>query len=75
MVANNPVQEEAEEMVSVAYDGGDLEIGFNVGYILDVLSVLRGQEVRFTLSEASSSALIEDPSDGRSIYVVMPMRL
>lgn len=75
MVANNPVQEEAEEMVAVAYSGGDLEIGFNVGYILDALSVLRGQEVRFTLSDANSSALIEDPADGRSTYVIMPMRL
>lgn len=75
MVANNPVQEEAEEVVSVAYSGGDLEIGFNVGYILDALSVLRGQDVRFTLSDASSSALIEDPADDRSIYVIMPMRL
>ena len=35
--ANNPEQEEAEEEVGVEYNGGSLEIGFNVSYLLDVL--------------------------------------
>ena len=43
MVANNPEQEEAEEEVSVNYSGEDLEIGFNVSYLLDVLSVITGR--------------------------------
>ena len=42
MVANNPEQEEAEEEVGVDYAGDELEIGFNVSYLLDVLNVLKG---------------------------------
>lgn len=76
MVANNPEQEEAEEEVAVSYSGEGLEIGFNVSYLLDVLNVLRGKEIRLTLSDSNSSALIEDPSgDSQGVYVVMPMRL
>jgi DNA polymerase-3 subunit beta len=75
MVANNPEQEEAEEEVSVNYSGEDLEIGFNVSYLLDVLSVITGAEVRITLSNSNSSALVEDAADGSAVYVVMPMRL
>ena len=75
MVANNPEQEEAEEEVSVNYSGEDLEIGFNVSYLLDVLSVITGDEVRITLSSSNSSALVEDAADGSAVYVVMPMRL
>ena len=75
MVANNPEQEEAEEEVSVNYSGEDLEIGFNVSYLLDVLSVITGTEVRITLSSSNSSALVEDAADGSAVYVVMPMRL
>ena len=75
MVANNPAQEEAEEEVSVNYSGEDLEIGFNVSYLLDVLSVITGAEVRITLSNSNSSALVEDAADGSAVYVVMPMRL
>ena len=75
LTANNPEQEEAQEDVAVNYDAGELEIGFNVSYVIDVLNVLRGDEVRFTLSDANSSALIEDPTVEGAVYVVMPMRL
>jgi DNA polymerase-3 subunit beta len=73
--ANNPEQEEAEESVSVDYQGESLEIGFNVGYLLDVLGVLESEQVKITLSDANSSALLEEPSDDGSVYVVMPMKL
>jgi DNA polymerase-3 subunit beta len=75
ITANNPEQEQAEELVTVQYAGDDLEIGFNVSYLLDVLSVLSGDEVRFSLSDAASSALLEESEGGDSVYVVMPMRL
>ena len=74
--ANNPEQEEAEESVSVDYQGDSLEIGFNVGYLLDVLAVLETDQVKITLSDANSSALLEEPGDDDgSLYVVMPMKL
>lgn len=75
IVANNPEQEEAEEMVGVHYSGSRVEIGFNVGYLIDVLSVLGSEEVRFQLSDGSRSVLIEDPGRSDAVYVVMPMRL
>lgn len=75
MTANNPEQEEAQEEVVVNYNSGALEVGFNVSYIIDVLNILRGKDVRFTLSDANSSALIQDPADESAVYVVMPMRL
>jgi DNA polymerase-3 subunit beta len=75
IVANNPEQEEAEEIVSVEYQGDGVEIGFNVSYLLDVLGVLSGEKVKFSLSDPNSSALVEESDDGDSLYVVMPMRL
>ncbi len=73
--ANNPEQEEAEEAVPVEFTGGSLEMGFNVSYLQDVLGVLQSDQVRITVSDASSSALIEEPGGGDSLFVVMPMRL
>ena len=76
LAANNPEQEEAQEEVSVAYSGDSLEIGFNVSYLLDVLNVLKSKEIRFTLADSNSSALVEDASGAsKATYVVMPMRL
>ena len=73
--SNNPEQEEAEETVSVDYSGDDLEVGFNVSYIQDVLGVIEADKVKITLHNANSSALLEEPENEDSVYVVMPMKL
>ena len=75
ITANNPEQEQAEEVVAVEYQGDELEVGFNVSYLLDVLSVLDGEQIRLSLSDSASSALLEEADEGDSLYVVMPMRL
>lgn len=73
--ANNPEQEEAEEVVPVSFNGDQLEIGFNVSYLLDVLAVLESDDVKLSVSDANSSALIEGADNDAAVYVVMPMRL
>jgi DNA polymerase-3 subunit beta len=75
ITANNPEQEQAEEVVAVEYQGEELEVGFNVSYLLDVLSVLDGDQIRLSLSDSASSALLEEAEECDSLYVVMPMRL
>jgi len=73
--ANNPDQEEAEEEITVIYDDTDMEIGFNVTYLIDVLNVLDSENVFVKLKDANSSCIISDSEDSSSLYVVMPMRL
>jgi DNA polymerase-3 subunit beta len=73
--AHNPEQEEAEEEIEVNYDGVDLEVGFNVNYLLDALAVIEGQEVELGLTDSNSSCLIRSPGGTDARYVVMPMRL
>ena len=73
--ANNPEQEEAEEVVAVSYSGERLEIGFNVSYLQDVLNVVSADEVHVSVADANSSALIEGAGHDEALYVVMPMRL
>ncbi|CAG18464.1 DNA polymerase III subunit beta [Photobacterium profundum] len=75
ITANNPEQEEAEEFLDVDYQGDDLEIGFNVSYVLDVLNTLKCDQVRLSLTDANASALVEDCANDEAMYVVMPIRL
>ncbi|KOO08731.1 DNA polymerase III subunit beta [Vibrio hepatarius] len=75
ITANNPEQEEAEEMLDVTFEGEAIEIGFNVSYVLDVLNTLRCEKVRISMSDANASALIENADDDSALYVVMPIRL
>jgi DNA polymerase-3 subunit beta len=73
--AHNPEQEEAEEQVEVAYKGDELEVGFNVGYLLDALSAVDGSEVEIGVTDGNSSCLVRAPGATSARYVVMPMRL
>ena len=59
----------------VDYSGAPLEIGFNVSYLLDVMNVLGHEQAKLVLSDANSSALIQEAESDESLYVVMPMRL
>ncbi len=73
--AHNPEQEEAEDQVEVTYKGDEVEIGFNVNYLLDALSAIESDKVEIGLTDSNSSCLIHAPGVVHTRYVVMPMRL
>jgi DNA polymerase-3 subunit beta len=73
--AHNPEQEEAEEELEVKYKGEDIEIGFNVNYLLDALGAIESEEVTLSVVDSNSSCLLREPGKDDSKYVVMPMRL
>ena len=73
--AHNPEQEEAEEELEVTYSGEDIEIGFNVNYLLDALGAVEGDEVTLSVLDSNSSCLIRQPGSDEGKFVVMPMRL
>lgn len=72
---HNPEHEEAEEEVEVAYDAGSIQIGFNVGYLLDALAVMDSETVVLEMKNADSSGLLYEEGSQASRYVIMPMRL
>jgi DNA polymerase-3 subunit beta len=73
--AHNPEQEEAEDQVEVNYKGDEVEIGFNVNYLLDALAAIDQEKVEIGLTDSNSSCLIRAPGSSGTKYVVMPMRL
>lgn len=74
--AHNPEQEEAEDEISIEYDGSEFEIGFNATYLQDAINAVTSDKVKITLTDSGNNqCLIQDPDDDSSNYVVMPMRL
>ncbi len=73
--STNAEQEEAIEEIELDYMGDDIDIGFNVTYLLDVLKNLKNDEIHIELGDANSSALISLPDNMDFKYVVMPMRI
>ncbi|MGY0196684.1 DNA polymerase III subunit beta [Leptothrix sp. BB-4] len=75
IASSNAEQEEAKEELEIDYGGDAIEIGFNVTYLMDVLSNISEEMVTLSLQDASSSALVTVPERTGFKYVVMPMRI
>jgi DNA polymerase III subunit beta len=73
--SHNPEQEEAEEELEIDYSGEEVEIGFNVNYLLDALAAVESGQVTLGLTDANNSCLLTSSEVTTAKYVVMPMRL
>ena len=74
--SSNAEQEEAQEEIDIDYAHEPLDVGFNVSYLLDVLSTVKTEEIRWSVQpDANASALITLADDDQFKYVVMPMRI
>ena len=73
--STNTEQEEAREELNIDYGGESIEIGFNINYLIDVLTNITVDLVKFELNDTNSSALITIQEDPGFKYVVMPMRI
>lgn len=75
LLSNNSEQEQAEEELDIIYDGPAIDIGFNVTYLIDVLTNIQTSKLSFGFKDSSSSCLITIPKNNDYKYVVMPMRI
>ena len=70
---NNTNSGDGKETLAVKFDH-DLEISFNSRYLIDIASQLDGENIELFFNDTGSPALIKDPGDFDSIFVVMPMK-
>lgn len=84
LVVQTPDQGEATEDLEVRYDAEDLDIGYNAGYILDILRTMDSDEVTIQLNTAVTAGLLlpAAPADAKAmpaleglLCLVMPLRL
>ena len=70
---NNTNNGDGKETLAIKFDH-DLEISFNSRYLIDVASQIDGEKIELFLNDTGSPALVKDPGDFDSIFVVMPMK-
>jgi DNA polymerase-3 subunit beta len=75
LVSNNSEQEQAEEELEINYKGEKIDIGFNVTYLIDVLTNIQSDKLTIAFNDSSSSCLVTIPDNEKYKYVVMPMRI
>ena len=70
---NNANSGDGKETLNVNFDN-DLEISFNSRYLIDIASQLNGDRIEIFFNDSGSPALVRDPADFDSIFVIMPMK-
>ena len=75
VVCSNNEQEEAREELEIAYQGGELEVGFNISYLMDVLRNVHADDMQLAFGDANRSTLFTIPNNPNFKYIVMPMRI
>ena len=73
---NNPSQEEGEDSISCIYSGENLDIGFNLTYLIEVIDVISSENIVLQLNNSDSGCLISS-NDNYALnkYIIMPMRV
>ncbi len=70
---NTPELGEAREEIGVDYKGGELAIGFNPSFLIDVLKNVDDPDVRFGFIDPEKPAVIKSGED--YTYIVLPMQV
>ena len=73
--ASSPEEGSATEELEVSYEGDSLEIGFNSGYLLDIIRQIESDSVRLLLADAASPTIVTEEDEAGALYVLMPMRV
>lgn len=63
------------EEIEADYTSEAMEVGFNAKYLLELASQIEAKEAHFLLSDPASPALVLDPEDAATRYVLMPLRV
>ena len=76
-ISANNVEEggSGAEEINIKYNGPSLDIGFNSGYLKDIINQFTLEEITILFSDATAPTIIKDSSKSESLYVLMPMRV
>jgi DNA polymerase III subunit beta len=75
LTVTSPDNGTATEEVASEYSAEPLEIGFNAGYLKDILAQIDSDTVEMHLADAGAPTLIRKDENASALYVLMPMRV
>lgn len=66
---------QANESVDAKYEGADLMVAFNPGYLLEGIEVTPGDEISLETVDAQKPAVIRSTEGSDFLYLLMPVRV
>ncbi len=66
---------EAMEEIDIAYNGDDIDVGFNVNYLIDAISVIGGDNILFEVGQGLKPSVIKPAESDNFLCIVMPLKI
>ncbi|MFA4916006.1 MAG: DNA polymerase III subunit beta [Syntrophales bacterium] len=71
--SSNPDVGDAKEEVEVSYEGEEVEVLYNVGFLIDAIDVIDGDKVTFDIGVGVKPGIIREASRNNYMCAVMPL--
>lgn len=75
ITAKEPDKGRSYEEVEADFSGNEIEIGFNVRFLLDFLKVVDHEVIVFKYTQEQKPALMQGQGEENYLYIVMPLKL
>jgi DNA polymerase-3 subunit beta len=73
--STNPDVGEANDEIEVIYQGVDLEIGYNVNYLIDAIEIIEEKNVIFEMGAGVKPGVIRPVDNNNHFCIIMPLRI
>ena len=69
----NPELWQGQDILDIEQDGDDLEIAFNIKYLLDTIQVMESEKIRFEWVDRFHGGIFLEPEDPGYFALIMPI--
>jgi len=73
--STNPDVGEANDEIEVVYHGNDIEVGYNVNYLIDAIEVMDEKNVIFEIGSGMKPGVIRSLDNDKHFCIIMPLRI
>jgi DNA polymerase-3 subunit beta len=66
---------EAMEEIDITYNGDDVDVGFNVNYLIDAISVINNDNILFEVGLGLKPSVVKLAENDNFLCIVMPLKI
>lgn len=66
---------EAMEEIDINYAGEDIDVGFNVNYLIDAISVINTDSILFEVARGLKPSVVKPVENNNFLCIVMPLKI
>jgi DNA polymerase-3 subunit beta len=63
------------EEIDITYNGDDVDVGFNVNYLIDAIAVINNDNILFEVGLGLKPSVVKPAESDNFLCIVMPLKI